>query len=39
VQSNFLMRDCGSLPLGNAVTINRSMTLGYEADGRRGRNR
>jgi hypothetical protein len=36
VQSNFLMRDCGSLPLGKAVTINRSITLAYEADGRRG---
>jgi hypothetical protein len=36
VQSNFLMRDCGSLPRGKAVTINRSITLAYDADGRRG---
>ena len=34
VQSNFLMRDCGSLPSNKAVMLNRSMTLVYDAGGK-----
>jgi hypothetical protein len=30
VQSNFLMRDCGSLQKGQSITVNRSVTLAYE---------
>jgi hypothetical protein len=39
VQSNFLMRDCGSLRGDQASTLNRSITLAYSADGRRGTQR
>jgi hypothetical protein len=35
VQSNFLMRNCRSLPLSEALTLNRSVMLTYEADGTR----
>lgn len=33
VQSNFLMRNCRSLPRNEPLTLNRSITLAYEADG------
>ena len=36
VQSNFLMRDCGSLPDETARTVNRSLVLFYEVDGQKG---
>jgi hypothetical protein len=39
VQSNFLMRDCGSLRGDQAPMLNRSITLAYSADGRRGTQR
>lgn len=36
VQSDFLMRNCGSLRRDDAVTVDRSITLSYRAGGRNG---
>jgi hypothetical protein len=36
VQSNFLMRNCGSLRQKKALTVNRSITLTYRAAGSNG---
>jgi hypothetical protein len=36
VQSNFLMRNCGSLRQKEALTVNRSITLTYRAGGSKG---
>jgi hypothetical protein len=36
VQSNFLMRNCALLRLIEPVTVNRSITLTYGADGTKG---
>jgi hypothetical protein len=36
VQSNFIMRNCGSLGVNQTLTLNPSMTLAYRAGGRRG---
>lgn len=36
VQSNFLMRNCTSLRTGEALTVNRGITLSYRAGGGQG---
>jgi hypothetical protein len=39
VQSNFLMTDCGRLPLHRALVYNRAMTISYRVGGQVGRER